>query len=169
MAKKLTAQHKLTKRPKVKTTKVVPKTRREILESDDFKEAVLFDKRKAHTERTLRPDWAGKRKDQKVDASDAGMYDQQKGMYGAARRERLELVPLLGSSKRPGGYPPEDWEKSGVPYIGSSRATKIVNRANPARKSKPDETAAAVGFMGGGMVMSRGNGIARTKKGTKYV
>jgi len=139
MAKKLTAQHKLTKRPKVKTTKVVPKTRREILESDDFKEAVLFDKRKAHTERTKKRNLPGP---EIVDASDAGDYDRQIGMYGAARRERLELVPLLGSSKRPGGYPPEDWEKSGVPYFGSSRATKIVNRANPGK--------------GGGMVGRRG-------------
>jgi len=139
MAKKLPKQRKLTKRPKVKTTKVVPKTRRDILESDDFKEAMLFDYRKAHTERTKKRNLPGP---EIVDASDAGDYDRQIGMYGAARRDRLEHTPMFGSSKRPGGYLPGDWKKTGIPYIGSSRASKIVNRANPGK--------------GGGMVGRRG-------------
>jgi len=169
MPKKLIKQHKLTKRPKFKTTKVVPKTtkvvpktRREIEESDDYKEARLYDLRKAHTARTKKRNLPGP---EIVDASDAGGYGRYFGDtirsrgygkgYGPAGQERLEFaVDRLGSSKRPGGYLPGDWKKTGVPYIGSSRASKIVNRANPGKA--------------GGMV-SRGNGIARTKKGTKYV
>jgi len=132
VAEKLIKQYKLTKRPKVKTTKVVPKTRREIMESDDYKEARLFDARKAHTARTKKRDLPGP---ETVDASDAGRGWRYAGSP-KTRRDKLEYTQMLGSSKRPGGYRPEDWKKTGVPFFGSSRASKIVNHANPGTKAR---------------------------------
>jgi hypothetical protein len=141
MAKKLTEQRKLTKPPTYKKTKVVKKTAHEIRTSDDFKEARLFSARKAHTARTKKRNLPGP---EIVDASDAGGYGrkalkQWHGVgrgYGSAGRKKLELQPMYGSTKRPGGYPPKDWERETEGFFGSKHASKIVNHANPGTKAR---------------------------------